>query len=62
MMTLTQALIERAHFAALSASAMWIKPDAFREKMRARKYLAWNACAVVLYDRAYDLAMGKDRK
>ena len=61
-MTLTQALIERAHVAALAASALWVEPDAFREKMRARKHVAWKACAVVLYDRAYDLAMGKDRK
>lgn len=27
-----------------------------------RKCVALKACAVVLYDRAYDLAMGKDRK
>lgn len=61
-MTLTQALIERAHFAALAASAMWVELDDFLEKMHARKCVALKACAVVLYDRAYDLAMGKDRK
>lgn len=61
-MTLTQELIERAHFAALAASAMWVEPDAFREKMRARKHVALKACAVVLYDRAYDRAMVKGVK
>lgn len=61
-MTLTQALIERAHIAGLMASAMWICPDAFREKMRKRRHVAWKACSVVLYDRAYDVAIGKDRK
>lgn len=61
-MTLTQALIERAHFAALAASAMWVEHDDLRRKMRARKYVALKACAVVLYDRAYDLAMWKGRK
>lgn len=61
-MRLVQSLFERAHMAALAASAMWIEPDAFRKKMRARKYVALKACAVVLYDRAYDRAMGKNRK
>lgn len=62
MIAIAQALFERAHFAALAASAMWIDPDDLRRKMRARKHVALKACAVVLYDRAYDLAMGKDRK
>lgn len=61
-MKIEQSKFELAHVAALIASAMWVEPDAFREKMRARKYVALKACAVVLYDRAYDLAMGKDRK
>lgn len=61
-MQIEQSKFELAHVAALIAYAMWVEPDGFREKMRARKYVALKACAVVLYDRAYDLAMWKDRK
>ena len=61
-MTLTQALIERPHLAALAASRLLISPAPLMKKFMWRKHIAWKACAVVLYDRAYDLAMGKDRK
>ena len=61
-MTLTQALIERAHFAALFASLQWVMPSTIMKKIRWRKEVACRAASVVAYDRAYDVAIGKDRK
>lgn len=61
-MTLTQALIERAHYAALVASGFWILPAPIMKKIRWRKEVACRTAAVVAYDRAYDVAIGKDGK
>lgn len=60
-MTLTQALIERAYFAALCVANIWHVPDPLMEKLKISQ-AEYKARAIVAYDRAYDLAMGKGRK
>lgn len=60
-MTLTQALIERAHFAALCVAATWYQPEPMTKEDR-RNQAEYKARAIVAYDRAYDVAIGKDKK
>ena len=60
-MTLTQALIERAYFAALCVANIWHEPAPVMEKLKISQ-AKYKARAIVAYDRAYDLAMGKGRK
>ena len=60
-MTLTQALIERAYFAALCVANIWYVPEPLMDKLKISQ-AEYKARAIVAYDRAYDVAIGKDRK